>query len=111
MAKSIMKNQPGEALLEIDLMDDRILRCMYYYHYLAASQVCDLFYSPGSLSFVKAKLKSMVDRELLQIAKKRKISSKSELVPIQPYHYTFNGAGVSYLLSQGMEYGYFIGTE
>lgn len=108
MAKSTMKNSSGKALIEIDRTEDRILRSLYYYHYLTAGQVSELLlYSPGSLNFCKAKLKNMVNRGLLQIVHKRKISSKNELTPIQPYHYTFDGAGVSYLLSQGIEYRYF----
>jgi hypothetical protein len=41
--------------------DLSILKCLLKYHYLSSRQLCRLLYSPGSLTYIQAKLKRLVD--------------------------------------------------
>jgi hypothetical protein len=51
--------------LSIGPSEDRILRSLARYHYLSAPQVCKLFYSPGSLTYVQTKLNTLATQGYL----------------------------------------------
>src|SRR5690242_9477793 len=51
---------------KLSMKDDDILAAFIRFHYLTAEQVTRLLFSPGSLTYVKARLKLLADNEYLQ---------------------------------------------
>src|SRR5437764_111043 len=52
--------------IAITLADDAILRALLRYHYLTSVQLCRLLYSPRSLTYVRDRLRRLVDARVVQ---------------------------------------------
>lgn len=77
--------------------DDQVPVGLYHLHLVTAEQLCRLHYSPGSLTTVKARLKTLVDNGYIQYDR---IPSKN---PRSPYYYTLAAGGLRYLKKQGQD--------
>jgi hypothetical protein len=83
----------------VSLADDAVLRAMGQFHYLSALQVCHLLYSRGSLTYVRALLKELADKGLLE----RLYLSRSSPFGSAPMVYTLSRSGLNYLRQAGVE--------
>ena len=81
--------------------DEIVLHWLNRFHYLNAAQICRLSYSRGSLSYVQAKLKTLVAAGLLQ----RIWLPRREPRGSSPAVYTLARKGINYLRSLGVEVG------
>ncbi len=78
-------------------VDDRFLQAIYRYHMLKPEQLTRRYYSSGSLTFVKARLKRLVDYGYLDTNEQPTTRGRS------PYYYTLAGKGIKYLKEIGLE--------
>lgn len=74
---------------------EKLLLGVYQFHLITAEQLCRLYYSPGSLTTIKARLKTLADNGYVLADK---IPSKK---PNSPYYYTLATGGISYLKKEG----------
>lgn len=79
--------------------DDAILRVAFRYYYVSSRQVCRLLYSPGSLTYVQAKLKHLAAVGLLQ----RLWLPRPAAHGSAPSVFTLARKGLNYLASAGMD--------
>lgn len=86
-------------LLIISPSDDVILRALHRYYFLTSSQVCRLLYSPGSHTYVQAKLKALADRGWIQ----RLFLPRPAAAGSGPRVYTLARAGLNYLKDEGLD--------
>ena len=88
-----------EKLAEFSLsgVDDRFLQAIYRYHMLKPEQLTKRYYSRGSLTFVKARLKRLVDYGYLDANEQPTTRGRS------PYYYTLASKGNKYLKEIGLE--------
>lgn len=91
--------QTSKIVLALDAWDIRLINALEFYRYLTAEQVCYLYYSPTSLTHVKARLKMLTDKGYIQPV------CKSNGKMILPIVYTLDGLGVKYLKHQGIDLG------
>ena len=91
-------------MFRISPVYDRLLRGssdmpvgLYRLHIATADQLCRLHYSPKSIKWVKAKLKTLVDNGYVQ----------ADCIPTKffksPYYYALTSKGMSYLAAQGLD--------
>src|SRR5216684_73985 len=78
-------------------VDDRFLRAIYRYHMLKPEQLTRRYYSRGSLTFVKARLKLLTDHGYLEANQQPTTRGRS------PFFYTLAGKGIKYLREAGFE--------
>src|SRR5260221_12271810 len=78
-------------------VDDRFLRAIYRYHMLKPEHLTKRYYSKGSLTFVKARLKLLTDHGYLDANEQPTTRGRS------PYYYTLAGKGIKYLKEAGFE--------
>ena len=78
-------------------IDDRFLQAIYRYHMLKPEQLTRRYYSRGSLTFVKARLKRLTDQGYLEANQQPTTRGRS------PYFYTLAGKGIKYLKEAGFE--------
>lgn len=78
-------------------IDDRFLQAIYRYHMLKPEQLTRRYYSKGSLTFVKARLKRLVDAGYLDANEQPTTRGRS------PFYYTLAGKGMKYLKEIGIE--------
>jgi hypothetical protein len=78
-------------------IDDRFLQAIYRYHMLKPEQLTRRYYSPGSLTFVKARLKLLTDYGYLDANEQPTTRGRS------PYYYTLASKGIKYLKEAGFE--------
>jgi hypothetical protein len=78
-------------------VDDRFLRAIYHYHMLKPEQLTRRYYSRGSLTFVKAHLKRLVDGSYLDANEQPTTRGRS------PFYYTLASKGIRYLKEAGFE--------
>jgi len=78
-------------------VDDRFLRAVYRYHMLKPEHITRRFYSKGSLTFVKARLKLLTDHGYLDANEQPTVRGRS------PYYYTLANKGIKYLKEVGLE--------
>ena len=78
-------------------VDDRFLRAIYRYHMLKPEHIVKRFYSKGSLTFVKARLKLLTDHGYLDANEQPTTRGRS------PYFYTLANKGIKYLKEVGLE--------
>jgi len=76
---------------------EKLLLGVYHFYLATATQLCDLHWSRGSITMVKAKLKDLVDAGYLL---SDKVPSKK---PQSPLYYTLGTAGMSYLKGEGYD--------
>lgn len=85
--------------IRVNPADDAVLRAVFRYYYLSSRQLCRLLYSPGSLTYVQAKLKQLTDAGLLQrIWLPRPAAHGSA-----PSVYTLARKGLNYLAGVGID--------
>jgi hypothetical protein len=82
-------------------VDDRFLQAIYRYHMLKPEQLTRRYYSRGSLTFVKARLKQLTDNGYLQANEQPTTRGRS------PYYYTLAGKGIKYLKEVGFEVNHY----
>jgi Replication-relaxation len=78
-------------------VDDRFLRAIYRYHMLKPEQLIRRYYSQGSLTFVKARLKQLTDHGYLDANEQPTTRGRS------PFYYTLASKGIKYLKEAGFE--------
>jgi len=78
-------------------VDDRFLRVIYRYHMLKPEQLTWRYYSRGSLTYVKARLKLLTDHGYLEANEQPTTRGRS------PFFYTLAGKGIKYLKEAGFE--------
>jgi hypothetical protein len=78
-------------------IDDRFLQAIYRYHMLKPDQLTRRYYSRGSLTFVKARLKLLTDHGYLEANQQPTTRGRS------PFFYTLAGKGIKYLKEAGFE--------
>lgn len=78
-------------------VDDRFLRAVYRYHMLKPDQLTRRYYSRGSLTFVKARLKQLTDHGYLDANEQPTTRGRS------PFYYTLANRGIRYLKEAGFE--------
>lgn len=78
-------------------VDDRFLQAIYRYHILKPEQLTRRYYSKGSLTFVKARLKRLTDHGYLNANEQPTTRGGS------PYYYTLASKGIKYLKEAGLE--------
>ena len=78
-------------------IDDRFLQAIYRYHMLKPEQLTRRYYSRGSLTFVKARLKQLTDHGYLAANEQPTTRGRS------PFFYTLAGKGIRYLKEAGFE--------
>jgi len=71
-------------------VDDRFLRAIYRYHMLKPEQLIRRYYSQGSLTFVKARLKQLTDHGYLDANEQPTTRGRS------PFYYTLASKGIKY---------------
>ena len=76
---------------------EKLLIGVYQFHLVTADQICRLHWSPGSITMVKARLKTLVDNGYLLADK---VPSKK---PQSPYYYTLATGGMNYLKGEGYD--------
>jgi len=74
---------------------EKLLLGVYQFHLMTAEQLCRLHYSPGSITTIKARLKTLVDNGYLLADK---IPNKK---PHSPFYYTLGVSGIRYLKEEG----------
>jgi hypothetical protein len=89
--------QGNQSTFTLRGIDDRFLRLIYHYHLLTPEHITRRYYSPGSLTFVKARLKVLVDHGYLEANAQPTTRGRS------PFYYTLAGAGIKYLKEAGLE--------
>ncbi len=89
----------GHAKQDLNLkgVDDRFLRAIYRYHMLKPEQLTRRYYSKGSLTFVKARLKLLTDHGYLEANEQPTTRGRS------PHFYTLASKGIKYLKEAGFE--------
>jgi hypothetical protein len=83
--------------LNLKGVDDRFLRAIYHYHMLKPEQLTRRYYSRGSLTFVKARLKLLADHGYLEANEQPTTRGRS------PYYYMLAAKGIKYLKEIGLE--------
>ncbi len=78
-------------------VDNRFLQAIYRYHILKPEQLTKRYYSRGSLTFVKARLKRLADYGYLDANEQPTTRGRS------PYYYTLASKGIKYLKEIGLE--------
>ena len=78
-------------------VDDRFLRAIYRYHMLKPEHLTKRYYSKGSLTFVKARLKRLTDHSYLEANEQPTTRGRS------PFYYTLASKGIKYLKEAGFE--------
>ncbi len=78
-------------------VDDRFLRAVYRYHMLKPEQLTRRYYSQGSLTFVKARLKQLTDHDYLDANEQPTTRGRS------PFYYTLANKGIKYIKEAGFE--------
>src|SRR6266852_1523835 len=78
-------------------VDDRFLRAIYRYHMLKPEQLIRRYYSKGSLTFVKARLKLLTDHGYLEANQQPTTRGRS------PFFYTLASKGIRYLKEAGFD--------
>jgi hypothetical protein len=78
-------------------VDDRYLRAVYRYHMLKPEQLTRRYYSQGSLTFVKARLKQLTDHDYLDANEQPTTRGRS------PFYYTLANKGIKYIKEAGFE--------
>lgn len=78
--------------------DDEILHAVYTYRYLTALQVTRLFYSKGSLKYVRDNLGALVENGYLY-----RFNLPTTTLGKSPYVYTLASKGIKYLKSLDVE--------
>lgn len=79
--------------------DDAVLRAAFRYYYLSSRQVCRLLYSPGSITYVQAKLKVLSELGLLQRIWLPRPSPHGSA----PSVYTLARKGLNFLGAEGLD--------
>lgn len=74
--------------------DDEILHAVYTYRYLTALEVTRLFYSKGSLKYVRDNLSALVENDYLF-----RFNLPTTTLGKSPYVYTLGSKGIKYLKS------------
>lgn len=97
IARRSRSSVPADSI--ISTSDDAILYALHRYSVLSSSQVCRLLYSLGSLSWVQAKLKRLVDLEYLQ----RLFLPRPSRFGSAPSIFTLARKGLNHLAAQGIE--------
>lgn len=77
--------------------DDALLRAVDTYTYLTAEQVCRLYYSPGSLEYVRRQLKRLAEDDYLQ-----RLRLPATGPGNQPFVYRLARHGFAYLAAAGV---------
>jgi hypothetical protein len=90
------RDQQHEAF-SLSGLDDRFLQTIYRYHMLKPEQLTRRYYSRGSLTFVKARLKLLTDHGYLDANEQPTTRGRS------PYFYTLASKGIKYLKEVGFE--------
>lgn len=78
-------------------VDDRFLQAIFRYHMLKSEQFTRRYYSKGSLTFVKARLKLLTDYGYLDANEQPTTRGRS------PFYYTLASKGIKYLKEAGFE--------
>jgi hypothetical protein len=78
-------------------VDDRFVQAIYRYHIIRPEQLTRRYYSRGSLTFVKARLKLLTDHCYLDANEQPTTRGRS------PYFYTLASKGIKYLKEAGFE--------
>jgi hypothetical protein len=79
-------------------VDERLIQTIYRYHMLKPQQLTRRYYSRGSLTFVKARLKLLTDHGYLDANEQPTTRGRS------PYFYTLARKGIKYLKEVGFEF-------
>ncbi len=90
------RDQQHEAF-SLSGIDDRFLQAIYRYHMLKPEQLTRRYYSRGSLTFVKARLKLLTDHGYLEANEQPTTRGRS------PFFYTLASKGIKYLKEAGFE--------
>jgi Replication-relaxation len=84
-------------LFSISGVNDRLLQAIYRFHLLKPEQLTRRYYSQGSLTFVKARLKLLTDHGYLEANQQPTTRGRS------PFFYTLASKGIKYLKEAGFE--------
>lgn len=84
--------------LTLSGIDDRFLQAIFHYHLLKPEQLTRRYYSRGSLTFVKARLKLLTDHGYLNANEQPTIRGRS------PFYYTLASKGIQYIREAGFEF-------
>ncbi len=98
-ATQLRRAQLVRAKLILTASDDNILRALARYHYLSARQIVRLLYSPGSLSYVQARLKVLCAAGYLR----RCFLPRPSRTGSAPLVYALSRRSASLLTRQGIE--------
>ncbi len=91
----------GQKAFRISGVDDRFLHTIYRYHMLKPEQLTRRYYSKGSLTFVKARLKQLTDHGYLEANQQPTTRGRS------PFYYTLASKGIKYLKEAGFEVNHY----
>jgi hypothetical protein len=75
--------------------EEAIVRSLHTYHLLTAEQLCRIHYSPGSHTYVEARLKEMTEKKLLHRLSRSSMNF--------PYVYMLGIRGIRYLRALGLD--------
>ncbi len=93
--------------LALSSRDDRLLRAIYTYQFVSVQQLTRLFYHPGSLKYVRRRLKALSDAGYVQRLRLPSVTSGNT-----SYVYTLARKGITYLTAAGYsEFGRFRPSE
>jgi hypothetical protein len=90
------RTAPAPAIRGLSAGDDALLRAVYSYQFVTVEQATRLLFSPGSLVYVRAKLRSLAARGYLQ-----RLRLPSSGQGNTPHIYTLARKGIRYLEAAG----------
>jgi Replication-relaxation len=90
------RDQQQREAISLSGIDDRFLQAIYRYHMLKPEQLTQRYYSRGSLTFVKARLKRLTDHGYLDANEQPTTRGRS------PFFYTLASKGIKYLKEAGL---------